>query len=243
MVTLALSVPELPFFNLHFQDRKGFLVWQRALSTLDAEYQNSDGVDDTDDSILDSDGDDTDTEYGDDDEDGALPRKDPFHLEAGRGRNSRYNGQVQASSKSDLQLSLSGPMHVPVDIVVVLPISSSMHGLKISLLRDTLRYIIQNLGPRDRLGFVTFGSAEGAQPIVSMSLKTWPGWTQLIDNIRAVGHRGTKGNLIEGANVAMDVLMHRKSTNPLSSILIISDSANNESESVDFIVSRAEAAK
>ncbi|KAK3068426.1 hypothetical protein LTR53_014020, partial [Teratosphaeriaceae sp. CCFEE 6253] len=52
-----------------------------------------------------------------------------------------------------------------------------------------------------------------------------------------------RADVVEGANVAMDLLMQRKSSNPLSSILLISDSATSDQESVDFVVSRAEAAK
>jgi hypothetical protein len=41
----------------------------------------------------------------------------------------------------------------------------------------------------------------------------------------------------------MDLLMQRKSTNPISSILLISDSSTADPEGVDFVVQRAEAAK
>jgi hypothetical protein len=41
----------------------------------------------------------------------------------------------------------------------------------------------------------------------------------------------------------MDLLMQRKVANPLASILLISDSSTSDSESVDFVVQRAEAAK
>jgi hypothetical protein len=39
------------------------------------------------------------------------------------------------------------------------------------------------------------------------------------------------------------LLMQRKSSNPLSSIMLISDSSTSDTESVDFVISRAEAAK
>jgi hypothetical protein len=37
--------------------------------------------------------------------------------------------------------------------------------------------------------------------------------------------------------------MQRKAANPISTILLISDSSTSESDSVDFVVQRAEAAK
>lgn len=133
--------------------------------------------------------------------------------------------------------------HVPLDIVVVIPVSSSMQGLKITLLRDALRFLVQNLGPRDRMGLVTFGSSGGGVPLVGMTSNSWNGWNNVLKSIRPVGQKSLRADLVEGANVAMDLLMQRKSSNPLSSILLISDSSTSEPESVDFVISRAEAAK
>ena len=138
---------------------------------------------------------------------------------------------------------LPASVHVPLDIVVVIPVSSSMQGLKITLLRDALRFLVQNLGPRDRMGLVTFGSSGGGVPLVGMTTKTWPGWTKILNSIRPVGQKSLRADVVEGANVAMDLLMQRKSNNPIATILLISDSSTSDGESVDFVVSRAEAAK
>lgn len=118
-----------------------------------------------------------------------------------------------------------------------------MQGLKINLLRDALRFLVANLGDRDRMGLVTFGSSGGGVPLVGMTSKTWKGWPKILDSIRPVGQKSLRADVVEGANVAMDLLMQRKSNNPLSSILLISDSSISDAESVDFVVSRAEAAK
>ena len=134
-------------------------------------------------------------------------------------------------------------MHVPLDIVVVIPISSSMQGLKISLLRDVLQFLVSSLGEQDRMGLVAFGSNGGSMPIVGMTSKAWSGWSKVMETIKAIGQRTPRADVVDGANVAMDLLMQRKSLNPLSSILLISDSATSDAESVDFVVSRAEAAK
>ena len=133
-------------------------------------------------------------------------------------------------------------VHIPLDLVVVIPVSSSMQGLKITLLRDALRFLVQNLGERDRMGLVTFGSSGGGVPLVGMTTKTWSGWIKVFNSIRPVGQKSLRADVVEGANVAMDLLMQRKSNNPIATILLISDSSTSE-ESVDFVVSRAEAAK
>jgi Mg-chelatase subunit ChlD len=130
-----------------------------------------------------------------------------------------------------------------MDIVLVIPISSSMHSLKINLLRDLLKFMISSLGGRDRMGLVTFGATNGAVPLVGMTNKAWPGWPKVIESIKSTTHKSARADPVDGASSAMDLLMQRKSTNPLSSILVISDSSSSEADSIDFVVSRAEAAK
>jgi len=93
------------------------------------------------------------------------------------------------------------------------------------------------------MGLVTFGASGGGMPIVGMTSKAWTGWPKVLESIKPLGQKSLRADVVEGANVAMDLLMQRKSSNPLSSILLISDSATSDSESVDFVVSRAEAAK
>ena len=118
-----------------------------------------------------------------------------------------------------------------------------MQGLKINVLRDSLRFLVSNLGERDRMGLVTFGSGGGGVPLVGMTSKTWSGWSQILDSIRPVGQKNIRADVVDGANVAMDLLMQRKHNNPIATIMLISDASTSDADSVDFVVSRAEAAK
>lgn len=152
---------------------------------------------------------------------------------------TEYTNSARGASDPRLPASV----HVPLDLVVVIPVSSSMQGLKITLLRDALKFLVQNLGERDRMGLVTFGSSGGGVPLVGMTTKTWTGWAKILNSIRPVGQKSLRADVVEGANVAMDLLMQRKSNNPIATILLISDSSTSDGESVDFVVSRAEAAK
>lgn len=156
---------------------------------------------------------------------------------------TEYTNSHPALGLHGLGIRIPTSMHVPLDIVVVVPISSSMQGLKISLLRDVLRFMVDSLGEQDRMGLVTFGSSGGSMPLVGMTGKTWNGWSKVLESIRPVGQKSLRADVVDGANVAMDLLMQRKSSNPLSGILLISDSATTDTESVDFVISRAEAAK
>jgi hypothetical protein len=239
ILTLNLSVTELPTFHLAFQDSTQLNLWHRALLDLHAPppaLRNSEYE--------------VDTSGTDDDE---YSR----HTRGGRRAESvtsSYGAPKSATtapteysshrpSTDRHALGLPSSMHVPVDIVVVIPVSSSMQGLKIQLLKDTLRFLVANLGERDRMGLVTFGSSGGGVPLVGMTTKTWPGWNKVLNSIKPVGQKSPRADVVEGANVAMDLLMQRRAANPVSSIMLISDSSTSDVDSVDFVVQRAEAAK
>lgn len=223
---------ELPAFHLRFPNRKQLELWKRALITLNTK-EASEKV-----SSL-----------------GSVPDDDEYRHSRPKlsSVNSSYGGAQSVTNATtdysegrslvrDSELTTPS-LHVPVDVVIVVPISSSMHGLKITLLRDMLRFLISNLGDRDRIGLVAFGSNNGAIPLVGLETRQWPDWDKVADSIRATGQKSPRADLVEGANAAMDLLMQRRTANPLASIIIVSDSSTSESDSIDFVVSRAEAAK
>jgi len=240
ILTLNLSVAELPQFHLSFPSHSQLEQWQRALLDLH-----------TDTSLLGPYDEKRVSSNSDVDEDDYRTVKSPRRVSS---VNSGYSAITHGGSRSvatvatEYSSSTRGTMmprsmHIPLDIVVVIPVSSSMQGLKINLLRDSLKFLVQNLGDRDRLGLVTFGSSGGGVPIAGLTTKVWSGWPKIINSIRPVGQKSLRADVVEGANVAMDLLMQRKSSNPIASILLISDSSTLETEAVDFVVSRAEAAK
>ncbi|RDK45053.1 von Willebrand and RING finger domain protein [Aspergillus phoenicis ATCC 13157] len=231
ILALNLSVSELPCFYLRFPNRSQLELWRRSLLDLhpmestspnnDYDYDNSGAEEE---------------EY----------RNNPIRRQASI--NSSYGAarSINTAITDYTNMGTESPapsIHIPLDLVVVIPVSSSMQGLKITLLRDALRFLVQSLGPRDRMGLVTFGSSSGGVPIVGMTTKSWGGWPKILESIRPVGQKSLRADVVEGANVAMDLLMQRKSSNPISTILLISDTSTSDPDSVDFVVSRAEAAK
>ncbi|KAL1649920.1 hypothetical protein SLS58_001296 [Diplodia intermedia] len=231
ILTLSLSVAELPSFHLHFRDVRQLDLWKRAL--VDIHMESPMRMQDTD----------QDNSGTDEEDYRSTKRVSSVHSYAGARSTMTAPTEYSSSRVGASDGRRISSFHVPVDLVVVIPISSSMQGLKISLLKDTLRFLVSNLGERDRMGLVTFGSSGGGVPLVGMTTKAWSGWPKVLDSIRPVGQKSLRADVVEGANVAMDLLMQRRSTNPLSSILLISDSSTSDAESVDFVVSRAEAAK
>ena len=229
---------DLQQFHLQFQSRGQVEQWKRALNDLNApepprqspaEYdQENSGTDEDDYRTM------------------KTKRQSSVNSSYGGGKSintapTEYTASGRGMAMQDARIPAS--VHVPLDIVIVIPVSSSMQGLKITLLRDALKFMVQNLGERDRMGLVTFGSSGGGVPLVGMTTKAWTGWTKILNSIRPVGQKSLRADVVEGANVAMDLLMQRKANNPVATILLISDSSTSDAESVDFVVSRAEAAK
>ncbi|KAF2277997.1 uncharacterized protein EI97DRAFT_280511 [Westerdykella ornata] len=238
ILTLSLSVPELPAFHLQFQNRSQLDLWRRALMDIRMDFAQPGGR------MPDYEQDNSGTE--DDEYRASRPNRvsSVNSSSYGAARSTVTAPTEYTHSRAGMhEPRPTGQVHVPLDIVVVIPVSSSMQGLKINLLRDTLKFLVQHLGERDRMGLVTFGSSGGGVPIVGMTSKAWKDWPKVLDSIRPVGQKSPRADVVEGANVAMDLLMQRRSNNPLASILLISDSSTSDAESVDFVVSRAEAAK
>jgi hypothetical protein len=234
ILTLSLSVAELPSFHLQFPNRNQLELWRRALMDIRMDFPTSNRMQDYE------------QDYSGTEEDDYRRQKrlSSVNSSYGAARSTMTAPTEYTNSRAGLpEPRLASSIHVPIDVVVVIPVSSSMQGLKINLLRDTLRFLVHSLGERDRMGLVTFGSSGGGVPIVGMTSKAWRDWPKVLDSIRPVGQKSLRADVVDGANVAMDLLMQRKSSNPLSSILLISDSSTSDAESVDFVISRAEAAK
>ncbi|RAL11396.1 vWFA and PH domain-containing RING finger protein [Aspergillus homomorphus CBS 101889] len=232
VLALNLSVAELPCFYLRFPTRNQLDIWRRALIDL----HPVDGMSRNGDFDLDHSG-------AEEEEYRASQIKRQASLNSSHGAARSNNTAITDYTNAGMDSPYQSSIHIPLDLVVVIPVSSSMQGLKITLLRDALKFLVHNLGPRDRMGLVTFGSSGGGVPLVGMTTKNWGGWNKILDSIRPVGQKSLRADVVEGANVAMDLLMQRKSANPVSTILLISDSSTSDPESVDFVVSRAEAAK
>ncbi|KAI5862310.1 Pleckstrin homology domain-containing protein [Durotheca rogersii] len=232
ILTLSLSVTELPQFHLRFDNRNQLKLWQQALLDLNAvegspirspDYERAEASET-------------------DDEEWGRNRQRVSSLA------SSYGGPKSVTTApteytSVVKSPLISSFHVPIDVVVVVPISSSMQGVKINLVRDALKFMVHTLGERDRMGLVTFGSGGGGVPIVGMTTKAWHGWHNILASIKPVGQKSHRADVVEGANVAMDLLMQRKYNNPIATIMLISDASTSDADSVDFVVSRAEAAK
>ncbi|KAL2488661.1 Zinc finger (C3HC4-type RING finger) family protein [Forsythia ovata] len=108
----------------------------------------------------------------------------------------------------------------PVDLVTLLDVSGSMAGTKLALLKRAMGFVIQNLGPSDRLSVIAFSSiARRLFPLRKMTDNGRLEALQAVNSLSASG--GT--NIAESLRKAAKVMTERKWKNPVSSIILFSD--------------------
>ncbi|KAJ1298848.1 hypothetical protein BS78_01G485300 [Paspalum vaginatum] len=113
---------------------------------------------------------------------------------------------------------------VPLDLVTVLDVSGSMSGEKLALLKQAMGFVIDNLGPHDRLSVVSFSS--GARRVTRLLRMSDAGKglaTRAVESLVARG--GT--NIAEGLRTAAKVLDERRHRNAVSSVILLSDGQDN----------------
>ncbi|KAK4254727.1 hypothetical protein QN277_010066 [Acacia crassicarpa] len=115
---------------------------------------------------------------------------------------------------------LSQRDRAPVDLVTVLDISDSMAGSKLSLLKQAVLFVIQNLSASDRLSIVVFSStALRIFPLRRMTDSGQSDATIAVNSLSTDGGTDILGGLKKGARV----LEERRERNPVSSIMLLSD--------------------
>ncbi|KAK4353568.1 hypothetical protein RND71_025762 [Anisodus tanguticus] len=115
---------------------------------------------------------------------------------------------------------ISQTPRAPVDLVTVLDISGSMAGTKLALLKRAMGFVIQNLGPNDRLAVIAFSStARRLFPLRRMSETGRQQALQAVNSLVANG--GT--NIAEGLRKGAKIMEDRKEKNPVASIILLSD--------------------
>ncbi|KAH7691149.1 Zinc finger RING/FYVE/PHD-type protein [Dioscorea alata] len=112
----------------------------------------------------------------------------------------------------------------PIDLVTVLDISGSMAGTKLALLKRAMGFVIQNLGPSDRLSVVSFSST--ASRLFGLRLMSESGKQHALQAVNSLTARGGT-NIVDGLTKAAKVIEERKDKVPVCSIVLLSDGHDN----------------
>ncbi|KAL0298992.1 UNVERIFIED_CONTAM: E3 ubiquitin-protein ligase WAV3 [Sesamum radiatum] len=108
----------------------------------------------------------------------------------------------------------------PIDLVTVLDVSGSMLGSKLDLVKRAVNFVIDNLGPSDRLSVVSFATqARRMLPLRRMTENGREDAKRAVNALVASG--GT--NIVEGLKKGVRVLEERWHKNPVTSIIFLSD--------------------
>ncbi|KAH9174888.1 Pleckstrin homology domain-containing protein [Lactarius sanguifluus] len=139
--------------------------------------------------------------------------------------------------------SLTPLPHPPLDLILVISLPTvhalpSTAALKLRVIKTSLDFILASLGPRDRLSFVTFevgaGGAIGFRPEEGQTFE---------DEFVVRGSKEEKTDVVTAVNHGLDVVLQRKSRNPVAGMVLVSDAADSTRRAqMDLVLARAEAA-
>ncbi|KAL0436913.1 UNVERIFIED_CONTAM: E3 ubiquitin-protein ligase WAV3 [Sesamum radiatum] len=134
--------------------------------------------------------------------------------------------KAQVSTRQHVATDGAGPpvisqiSRAPVDLVTVLDVSGSMAGTKLALLKQAMGFVIQNLGPSDRLSVIAFSSS--ARRLFPLRRMTEIGRQEALQAVNSlISNGGT--NIDEGLRKGAKVITDRKWKNPVISIILLSD--------------------
>ena len=128
--------------------------------------------------------------------------------------------QNSVTDQTNMPPTSSQSCRAPVDLVTVLDVSGSMAGTKLALLKRAMGFVIQSLGPSDRLSVISFSST--ARRLFPLRRMTDTGRQQALQAVNSlVSNGGT--NIAEGLRKGAKVMLDRKWKNPVSSIILLSD--------------------
>jgi Mg-chelatase subunit ChlD len=113
----------------------------------------------------------------------------------------------------------------PIDIVCVIDKSGSMRGEKMELVKSTLKFMLEQLGPEDRVALVAFDSdVDSVFGFLNMDEKGKDNATKSINCLKPGSATNLSGGLFKG----YELVKERENPSEICSILLFTDGlANN----------------
>ncbi|KAI3882049.1 hypothetical protein MKX03_006259 [Papaver bracteatum] len=141
------------------------------------------------------------------------------------------NLKAHVTDINQVHSHMSQTSRAPIDLVTVLDVSGSMKGIKIQLLKRAMGFVIDNLGPFDRLSVIIFSSnARRLFPLLLMTGSGKQHALQAVNSLVSDGETDIVGGLKKGAKVIED----RKHKNPVCSIMLLSDGQDSFSKRINL---------
>ena len=157
------------------------------------------------------------------------------------------------------------PVHTPMDLVVILSLPAPVVGradsqipLKTRLMRQSLQFVLALMGSRDRISLVA--TEMGPNGVVRKtpflnttrpdSRRRLESFVDLLgqgkvdgDELAVAVGRDEKRDVVAAVNTALDVVLQRKVRNPLSGMILISDTSESiKRAQMELVTARLDAA-
>ncbi|OIW17077.1 hypothetical protein TanjilG_15660 [Lupinus angustifolius] len=118
---------------------------------------------------------------------------------------------------------LDPSQRAPIDLVTVLGIGGSMTGVKLEMLKRSMRLVISSLGSCDRLSIVAFSAIpKRLLPLRRMTPQGQRMARRIVDRLVSVAGNGTT-SVGDALRKATKVLEDRRERNPVASVMLLSD--------------------
>ncbi|KAJ7247653.1 Pleckstrin homology domain-containing protein [Mycena haematopus] len=160
--------------------------------------------------------------------------------------------------------SLTPLPHPPLDLILVVSLPPagavpSTAALKVRVIKATLDFTLASMGNKDRLSLVTFEVGQSGRvrrtPFLGVSkAQSRQRLEKFIDEIGVRvddatdeflvrGSKDEKTDVVTAVNHGLDVVLQRKSKNPVSGMMLVSDASDSTRRAqMDLVLARAEAA-
>ncbi|KAI5477053.1 von Willebrand RING finger domain-containing protein [Pseudohyphozyma bogoriensis] len=148
--------------------------------------------------------------------------------------------------------------YTPLDLMLILSVpTSGLNNLKLSIIRNTLDFLVHNSGPRTRLSLVTYSVGDGLRgslhktPFIALGTEEGRArFNAVIDEIGSDGegvlmeHKEDRVSVVTAVNVALDIILQRKAKSALTGVVLMNDGPDGtQKQQMDLVKVRAEAAK
>ena len=131
-----------------------------------------------------------------------------------------------AGDSSSSSPASSWTSRASLDLVTVLDVSGSMAGTKLALLKRTMGFVIQHLGPNDQLSVVAFSSS--THRLFPLRRLSAAGAQQALHAVNSLSTGGGT-NIAEALRKGLKIFQDRKHRNTVCSLILLSDSQDTYS--------------
>ncbi|TVU40280.1 hypothetical protein EJB05_13736, partial [Eragrostis curvula] len=131
---------------------------------------------------------------------------------------------VEARAPSLPAEAAAAAARAPLDLVTVLDVSSSMSGAKLALVKRAMAFVVDSLGPGDRLSVVAFSTT--ARRVLRLTRMSEDGKAAANRAVESLVDENTT-NIRGGLDEAAKVLDGRRHRNAVASVILLSDGQDN----------------